>query len=43
MISPGQGHTGTDTQDFDLEQLVDLEQTCVPCILELVTRAGRSR
>ena len=36
MISPGQGHTGTD--DFDLEQLVHLEQTCVPCILELVTR-----
>ena len=32
MISPSQLSTGTDTQDVDLEQLVDLEQTCVLCI-----------
>jgi hypothetical protein len=32
MISSTQLCTGTDIQDVDLEQLVDLEQTCVPCI-----------
>ena len=32
MVPPSTAHTGTDTQDFDLEQLVHLEQTCVPGI-----------
>jgi hypothetical protein len=29
MIPSSTAHTDTDTQDFDLEQLVDLEQTYV--------------
>jgi hypothetical protein len=32
MIPPSTVHTDKDTQDFDLEQLVHLEQTYVPGI-----------
>jgi len=36
MISPSQVYTGTDLQDFDLEDLVHLEQTSVPCFFSLI-------
>ena len=33
MISPSRVQPDTDAQDVDLEQLVDLEQTYVPCLI----------
>ncbi len=41
MISPSAVCTGTDTQDFDIEQLVHLEQTCVPGIFSRMRHEGR--
>ena len=41
MISPTPVYTSTGPEDFDLEQLVHLEQTCVPYFLLGDYRSGK--